>query len=64
MPQPARGFTDEYAKLIEEYFSAYIKKKQGISPNNARAFLRKYPSEKTYKQIQDKVRNFFRYQKD
>ena len=54
------AYSDREVALIEGYFRNNIKKGRPVSPGEARAFLKKHPLKRTFKQIQDKVRNLLR----
>ena len=55
--QPKRGFSPEYVIQIEKYFEKTIENKKPASLGDCRKFLSKFPSDKTPKQVQDKVKN-------
>ena len=55
-----RGFSSEYVVHIQKYFVKSIEKKRGASFGDGRKFLAEFPSDKTPKQVQGKVKNLIK----
>ena len=58
--QPERGFSKEYLPFIEEHFAQSIERKKPVTLASCRDFLRKHPTNRSAKQIQDKVKNLIK----
>ncbi len=50
-------YSEQEVAFIEAYFSDHIEKGRPAKPNEARAFLKLHSMERSFKQIQDKVRH-------